>query len=446
MGRLIGAVALLSMPVAPGCAGQPARRAPVAAPAGAPDLYASERLPRPPRRPGTVFSPAGQSSPIYLSPPLRPDTVGSGRGTLSRFELILVELVTEAARTASASGSVPIPIPDERMHSLARDAARLARRGRPPPSETVRFLGNHYGIIEPDPILYTLHGPADEETVRQRFRLEVPAMFRGSSWNRLGLGTFRQGPEMVTVVAMWEQLLELRPIPREVPSGGKLLLRGRFLRPFHDPQVVITLPSGDVRRLPLLLRSLDFEADLRCAFGDGRYQTEMLASNTTGPLVLANFPVFCGVSAPRDVLVQEEDESEEEVDPADGEQELFALINRDRRTAGLPPLTWDNRLAAIARSHSREMAARRFVAHVSPTTGDAEARVRAAGLGFTLVTENVGQEGGIKPAHEGFMGSPGHRANVLNPKITHVGIGVMAGGARRGPSPLYITELFGGER
>ena len=351
----------------------------------------------------------------------------------------MIDLVVGAAKTALA----PVPVPDPRLHNLAGDLARMDRRGSYPPSEVVRFLSSHYGIIEADPILHTFRGPADEEAYLKRFRLEVPAMFRRGRWNRLGVGTARQGAEMVTVVAMWEQLLELRPLPREVPSGGRAPLRGRFLRPYDNPQVVITMPSGDVRRLPMVLRSLDFEADLRCNFGDGRYQTEMLASDASGPLVLANFPIFCGVNAARDVLAQEEEQSEE-IDPADGEQELFALINQDRRTAGLPPLTWDNRLAAIARSHSREMATLRFVAHVSPTTGDAEARVRTAGLGFPVVSENVGYEGGIKPAHRGFMASPGHRANVLNSKLTHVGIGVIVGTGRG--SVLYITELFGGER
>ena len=78
-------------------------------------------------------------------------------------------------------------------------------------------------------------------------------------------------------------------------------------------------------------------------------------------------------------------------------------------------MLWDNRLAAIARGHSRDMVSADFVAHVSPTTGDALDRVKRAGLSFPLVVENVGQEGGVQQAHRGFMASPGHRANVLNP-------------------------------
>jgi uncharacterized protein YkwD len=84
-----------------------------------------------------------------------------------------------------------------------------------------------------------------------------------------------------------------------------------------------------------------------------------------------------------------------------------------------------------------------FVAHVSPTTGDAVARVQRAGLAFPLLVENVGQEGGVQQAHRGFMSSPGHRANVVNPRLTHVGIGVVI--KRAGGAPFFVTELFAAE-
>jgi len=360
---------------------------------------------------------------------------------LPPYQLALVDRVSAAARAAG----VAVPLPDDRMFALAADLARLSPPRRQLPSEVVRFLSSHHGVVDPDPIIYTLRGPADEASTLKRYEQALPNMFRRSSWNRLGVGVWRDGHEMVSVLAMWQQYLELRPLPRELQSGARARIAGRFLRPYRDPQVVITLPSGEVRRLPLVLRSDEFDTELRCAFGDGRYQAEMLASDAGGPLVLANFPVYCGVRAPPDVQAYEEEEAEE-IDPGEAEQEIFVLINHDRRGAGLEPLIWDNRLAAIARSHSREMADRRYVAHLSPTTGDADARVRAAGLAFSLVSENVAQEGAPKQAHQGFMGSPGHRANVLNPHLTHVGVGIVTAGSRGSGTPLYITELFGGQR
>jgi uncharacterized protein YkwD len=438
-GAVAGAVAMLvALAALPACARLSDRTGGPVAPA--PEIFSPEQRPRPPSRPPTLYTPGAAASPVYLAPPMRP--LGSrGRSQLTPYQLALVDKVTAAAKAAGA----PLPMPDERLFDLAADLARVSPPRRQVPSEVVRFLSSHYGVVDPDPIIYTLRGPADEPSTLKRFDQALPGMFRRSNWNRLGIGVWRQGQEMVSVLAMWQQYLELRPLPRELRSGGRARLAGRFLRPYRDPQVIITLPSGDVRRLPLVLRSDEFDTELRCAFGDGRYQAEMLASDAGGPLVLANFPVYCGVQAPSDVQAYEVDETED-IDPAEGEQELFALINHDRRGAGLEPLIWDNRLAAIARSHSREMAERRYVAHVSPTTGDADARVRAAGLAFSLVSENVAQEGSTKQAHQGFMGSPGHRANVLNPRLTHVGIGIVAATSRGSGTPLYITELFGGQR
>jgi hypothetical protein len=421
------------------CASQPGSAAvptheESAAPPGPP-----ERPPRPPRRPGTVFTPGAPASPTYQSPPLRAPAAARARGKPRTFELAVIDLIADASRRANA----PTPVPDERLSRLAADIARMARTTPSMPSEVLRFLSSHYGIVEADPVIYTLKGRNDETMALKKYEQSVHAMFGRTPWNRLGVGVSRAENDMVSVVAMWEQLIELRPLPRELASGEKVRLRGRLLRPDGTAQVVVTMPSGDVRRLPFEMKDGAFDVDLRCNFGDGRYQVEMLASDAGGPRVLANFPVFCGVRAPQEIVAQEEDV--EHLDPGEGEQELFALMNHDRRAAGLPPFVWDNRLAAIARSHSRDMASRRYVAHVSPTTGDAEARVRAAGLGFSLVSENVGQEGGIEQAHKGFMGSPGHRANIVNPKLTHVGVGIVNASARAG-SPLYITELFGGQR
>ena len=464
LGRQGAVAVLVALPAALACARLTDLGAAAAPSAAAPPRSIRPRrsLARPAARPPSSRR-RGRAARSTQRPPLRP--LGRGaRGKLSGYQLALIERIREAARAAGA----PIPMPDERLCDLAADLARLAPPRRQLPSEVVRFLSSHHGVVEPDPIIYTLRGPADEASTLRRFEQALPSMFRRSAWNRLGIGVFRPQQEtvsvlwqqylellgigvfrlrqeMVSVLAMWQQYLELRPLPRELASGARTRIAGRLLRPYRDPQVVITLPSGDVRRLPMALHGEAFDTELRCAFGDGRYQAEMLASDAGGPLVLANFPVYCGVRAPPDVQAYEEAEGEE-IDPAEAEQELLALINRDRRGAGLEPLIWDNRLAAIARSHSREMAARRYVAHVSPTTGDAEARVRAAGLGFSLVSENVAQEGAIKQAHHGFMGSPGHRANILHPRLTHLGVGIVAATSRGSGTPLYITELFGGQR
>jgi uncharacterized protein YkwD len=401
-----------------------------------------ERQPAPPRKPAGTYTPGEPASPDYAAPPLKAERKPRARkGKVDAAEFIreLVEVVAEAA---TAAGSQP-PIPGERYHAFARDFARLARADRGLPSEALRFVIAHHGIVDSDPQILTVSGSDNRPGVLEHFRRDLRRVFGPKAdpqFNRVGIGYDLRGTMLMTVVALWQQALELDPIPRQIPSGRGVKIHGRFLQPFGNPQLVVTMPGGYVRALPMSRRQDQFEGELRCAFGDGRYQLEMVAADASGPRVLANFPLFCGVTPPHDVLAHEE-EDPADIDPARAEEELFFLVNNERRAAGLLPLVWDNRLAAIARTHSRDMSENRFIAHVSPTTGDTVSRVRNAGGRYDLILENVGQEGGVRQAHQGLMHSPGHRANVLNQNVQYIGIGVVVNHRRSG-APLIVTELF----
>ena len=100
----------------------------------------------------------------------------------------------------------------------------------------------------------------------------------------------------------------------------------------------------------------------------------------------------------------------------------------------------DARLQKIARGYSREMARSGEVVHISSKSGAALDRVRAAGLSPlpSALAENVGRAFSTREVQTAFMGSPGHRANILNAEITHVGIGVAYGAGS-----LRMIELFG---
>ena len=88
------------------------------------------------------------------------------------------------------------------------------------------------------------------------------------------------------------------------------------------------------------------------------------------------------------------------------------------------------------------MAEHDFVGHVSPRTGTALDRVRAAGLQPELILENVGRAYSAQEAESGFMASPGHRANVLEAKARKIGVGVALGKPVTGTIPLYVTQVL----
>ncbi|WP_446035202.1 CAP domain-containing protein, partial [Streptomyces olivaceus] len=109
--------------------------------------------------------------------------------------------------------------------------------------------------------------------------------------------------------------------------------------------------------------------------------------------------------------------------------------------AGLPALAPDDRLARAAQAHSADMVARDFYSHTDPDGGRPWDRAAAAGSSRRTVGENIAC-GQRSPAEvvEGWMNSPGHRANILKSDFTHLGVG-LAGGGRAG---TYWTQLFGG--
>ncbi|MDO0917640.1 CAP domain-containing protein [Streptomyces sp. DT2A-34] len=120
--------------------------------------------------------------------------------------------------------------------------------------------------------------------------------------------------------------------------------------------------------------------------------------------------------------------------------EVVELTNRERTGAGLRPLAVDPLLTTAAQAHSADMVARAFYSHTSPEGSQPWDRAAAAGSTRRSIGENIAC-GQRSPAEvvEGWMNSPGHRANILKRDFTHIGIGLAGGGA----AGTYWTQLFG---
>lgn len=126
---------------------------------------------------------------------------------------------------------------------------------------------------------------------------------------------------------------------------------------------------------------------------------------------------------------------------AEAEALTLERINRIRSAAGLQPLRVNERLAEVARAYSRQMAEERFFEHTSPSGSTLQTRVNGAGLRWTRLGENIYKSYNlpdpVSGALKGWINSPGHKHNILNPNFTETGIGVWVKDRE-----VYFTQDF----
>ncbi|MGG2459819.1 CAP domain-containing protein [Streptomyces sp. RGM 3693] len=106
-------------------------------------------------------------------------------------------------------------------------------------------------------------------------------------------------------------------------------------------------------------------------------------------------------------------------------QRVVDLVNAQRAQHGCGPLTVDPHLQAAAQAHSDDMAARNYYAHDTPEGIDPGTRMTRAGFPWQSWGENIFKSPkDPATALDGWMNSPGHRANILNCSYKATGVGV----------------------
>ena len=102
---------------------------------------------------------------------------------------------------------------------------------------------------------------------------------------------------------------------------------------------------------------------------------------------------------------------------------IVALTNESRHKAGLPPVVVDDRLMAAARAKLFDMLKQDYFAHVTPDGRQPWAFLQAAGYRYQAAAENLAKGFDSEPElQQAWMKSRGHRANILNPLFTEIGV------------------------
>ncbi len=123
------------------------------------------------------------------------------------------------------------------------------------------------------------------------------------------------------------------------------------------------------------------------------------------------------------------------------ETRTFNEVNAIRVSHGLSALIRESAIDAVAIAHSEDMMARDYFAHESPEGQGVGDRLTEAGVPWRGAGENLawtlGHSDPVPVSVDGWMNSPGHRANILNENWTHTGMGIAYDGRE-----AYITQVF----
>lgn len=121
--------------------------------------------------------------------------------------------------------------------------------------------------------------------------------------------------------------------------------------------------------------------------------------------------------------------------------EVVRLVNVERAKNGLGALSIDSTLMKTATVKSQDMARNNYFSHTSPTYGSPFDLMKQYGVSYRTAGENIAM-GQTSPAQvmNGWMNSPGHRANILNGSYTKIGVGAV----QNSNGTYYWTQHFVG--
>lgn len=135
------------------------------------------------------------------------------------------------------------------------------------------------------------------------------------------------------------------------------------------------------------------------------------------------------------------------VDPGEALRQINAARAAGRQCGGrrmppAPPLRWDSALQSVAAGHSRDMARRNYFDHRSPEGRTVRDRVARTPYKTKVVGENLaGGDRQVRGAVQGWLESPGHCENLMNPQFSQVAVACVGQpGSQWG---TYWTMLLG---
>lgn len=124
--------------------------------------------------------------------------------------------------------------------------------------------------------------------------------------------------------------------------------------------------------------------------------------------------------------------------------EIIMITNEERAKDGAPPLSFNAKLAEEAMAKAKDMIVKQYFAHKSPDGINVSDLANIHGYAYSLIGENLalGDFVSSRDVMNGWMNSPGHRANILKKGYTEIGVAAIMGGYE-GRQVWYAVQEFG---
>ncbi len=383
-------------------------------------------------------APAGAPAPGgQFAPPSGAASYGADEGRKcqrSQVSKYVLDLLADAAKDAKR----PVPEADGRVCAVAEAFLGWAPGVLPRP-QVLAFASSWYGL--PGAVRPPIVAEFEERDQRIIAERVVQSAAGTAALNavhpRIGIATrqTRKGRQTLTRIAVVvaDVPVELAPVPRRLERGQQAKLSGRLVGGVRNPKVSVTDAAGKLST-PEQPPGEAFEATLTCGDRPGRIQVEIRGEHEGSTGVVASFPVSCAVSPPPSIALEGEPWPTE---PRAAERKMFELVNAERSASGVPPLTWDDGVAGVARAISEDIAR-----SGAAGGGDLVARLKKEGIATPLILQSAAADRTFERAHERILASPRDRATVLSPEATHAGVGAVSTKDAQGNPIVYVTEVL----
>ena len=376
--------------------------------------------------PRFVRGPEGEPQPIVepLAPPItfgpitQPAAAFNEEAEPGSANAVLDDVHAAIAELAHVRGIVRS---DPRLDAVAAEVAESVRHGAPATDGLVDFALHEHGIVEAAGLALVAHGTTAEAITADLAAHLGNALFFGNVY--LGIG----GIEPTVAVVTYGSAITITGAPRHLDADGSAELHIQLDLTFHGIHVTVHHEDGTISSLVTTVDGVGYASHFECGAHEGPQWLQVEATADVHTTARTLVPIYCATKPPATYAT----EPVANLPSTDPQRRLIALINRERAALGIPLLAIDPRASWAARDTAQRMASTSSIEHTLGGTTP-ETRLRHAGLLPPLALETTMHAESIAHAAELLLNVPKYRADVVDPRVTRIGLARISGDDARG--------------